>query len=191
MKPEKPEAMLTPIIPPFRRKPVKSSGVTITTTLIDAVCNALAVGTSPTDAYILAGIAPQTAKKWVSRGRQYIDDGDLTHPMAQFALGTDQALAHYRKFLVEAGNSAAYDRNINVGYVKWRLATSQPHEFGKASIDAQQTGTFQTVTPQEALASLREKIDRLLAPTPTPPVEVPPEPSQSPSEVNLKVVPNE
>jgi hypothetical protein len=169
---DKPAELAT--VPRFTRKRVV--GIPdLTDEILDKIAEALAGGASATDAALLVGIMPVTYRKWLQRGREAIEAGDLESELSQLAITHDAAQAHYRKFLVDVGNKAASNRNINTNYIKWRLAMSQPSEFGSGVAEAT-GGAFAHVTPQEALAGLREKLARLLAPPPTPPAPAEPTP---------------
>jgi hypothetical protein len=132
--------------------------------MIDELERHLAQGLTRTQAAALLGISKQLLHDWISRGNADLEAGALSL-YAELAIAAERGRVAYEVSLLRLGNLAATDRNMNAGWIKWRLAQSSA-EFRDSSSKSSEGGSssgFETVTPAEAVASVAAKLERFLA----------------------------
>jgi hypothetical protein len=154
-----------PQVPEFPRAPTTR----LTIDVIDQIATDLAQGLTQTAAAARVGVSKNLLSKWLSQGRDFLESEiQQDDPRALLALACDAAIASYQRWLIDQGNRSAGDRNLSPAWVKWRLATSSPKDFsispGLQGPAQGMAGTaFETVSPDDAIAALTEKLTRFLA----------------------------
>lgn len=159
MSPSKAEP---PELPSQRRRvAVGGPASKLTPAVVRSVAEGLAKGYTRTDAAALVGVPGPTLKKWIDRGRLALEAGDEADPHAALFVAVERAEAKYRCFLVDCGNDAVADRNMNDKFIRWRLSLSAPKDFAHGMESANQT-PFDSLSPAECLDALKAKLQRFL-----------------------------
>ena len=124
-------------------------------------------GKTHRQAAALLGIPVPTFNGWLNQGRKKLAQEEYQHPLSVFALELEAAKAHFEGNLI-ADLEWDLDNGIRAtdraSWVKRRLQYSSPQDWSDRAL-SQESGILSQEDVEKAIASLDERIQRILSAT--------------------------
>lgn len=165
-------AAAPPLPAPARRGPPTS----LTSQLVEGLASWLRRGRTRRQAAALEGIPEARLQAWLTRGRLELaelerEDAAADAPLsvnAHLVLAVDRAEAEYQGGLLDKLDESMEDKTVNDKPIRWRLSVASPKDFTvprEAPVPAGGGAlgpAFELVSPEQAMATLEEKLGRFL-----------------------------
>lgn len=134
--------------------------------LIERLAELIATGHPKEKASVLCGLEKSTLAKWIERGREAIRKDEHTI-QAELVYAIDHAEAQYLQYLLTLKHEAITSRAVDYRPIQGLMSRRFPKDYGQpqAPVPGQPgaEGTvFELASPDEAQASLEEKLVRFL-----------------------------
>ena len=163
-------------VPSNRLAARRGPPTSLTPELLEALSVHLRRGRTRRHAAALERIPEARLQSWLSRGRTELAEQEREENAdrelslnAELVLAVDFAEAKYQGKLLKRLDVAMLDKSFNERAIRWRLAVGAPKDFTIPRTEGQgSTGpgafgpAFELVSPEQAMATLEEKLTRFL-----------------------------